>query len=82
LQEATPVADKLACRKYAFDLEWRLDKLPRVLTEEPAMIGQSFPPELERGEYTEYDEAGLCRRFDELKERARNRIAQNNRPDK
>ena len=38
--------------------------------------------QLERCEYTEYDEAGLRRRFDELKERARNRIAQNTRADK
>ena len=37
--------------------------------------------QLQRGEFTEYDEAGLRRRFDELKERARNRIAQNNRRD-
>ena len=38
--------------------------------------------QLERGEFTDYDEAGLRRRFDELKERARNRIAQNNRADR
>jgi putative addiction module CopG family antidote len=30
--------------------------------------------QLDRGEFNEYDEAGLRRRFDELKQRASNRI--------
>jgi putative addiction module CopG family antidote len=37
--------------------------------------------QLERGEFNEYDEASLRRRFEELKQRAESRIAQNSKAD-
>jgi putative addiction module CopG family antidote len=37
--------------------------------------------QLERGEFNEYDETGLRQRFEELKERAKTRIAQNSKAD-
>jgi antitoxin ParD1/3/4 len=38
--------------------------------------------QLDRGEFNEYDEAGLSRRFDELKQRAQDRVSQAGRPGK
>jgi putative addiction module CopG family antidote len=38
--------------------------------------------QLDRGEFNEYDEAGLRRRFDKLNERAQDRLNQTGRPGK
>ena len=47
----------------------RLEELKRRLAESRR--------QLDEGEYTEYDEEGLKRRFEELKERARRRAREN-----
>jgi antitoxin ParD1/3/4 len=76
------VSQELATGRYSSENDLLLEAV-RVLAErdrrreelrQQIQIGRD---QLDRGEYTEYDEAGLRARFDELKMRAQQRIDRN-----
>ena len=79
------VQQELATGKYGSENELLLEAV-RLLAErerrrerlrEEIQIGRD---QLDRGEYTEYDEHSLRERFDELKESAEQRIQRNDNP--
>jgi Arc/MetJ-type ribon-helix-helix transcriptional regulator len=81
------VEEQIAARDYQSERELVVSAV-RVLRDVQAWQQQFHEDvrlgmeQLERGEFNEYDEAGLRQRFEELKQRARDRIGETGGPNK